>query len=222
MDAAQARGDPHRAEEVAKQLRSVDPTAIGGDGPRIAFWLNLYNARLLHALALRPRSGHLFRHRRLFRTGSYEVGGHSYTLDLIEHGLLRGNARPPYSPRRLLREGDPRLAAAPAMVDPRIHFALNCGARSCPPIRPYSGESLDAELEAAARAYVAAESRLDRARGELELPGLVKLYRDDFGAREQLLALAADGLGRDDADWIRAHQDQLTVRFARFDWRLVT
>jgi hypothetical protein len=67
---------------------------------------------------------------------------------------------------------------------------------------------------------MAAESRLDRERGELELPGLVKLYRSDFGPSKGLLALAAAGLGGDDASWILAHEGELSIRFTRFDWQL--
>lgn len=42
-------------------------------------------------------------------------------------------------------------------MDPRIHFALNCGAASCPPIRIYTPESLDFGLAAAASAFCAGE-----------------------------------------------------------------
>lgn len=40
-------------------------------------------------------------------------------------------------------------------VDPRIHFALNCGAKSCPPVKVYSSEGLNSELKAAAASFVA-------------------------------------------------------------------
>lgn len=199
----------------------MDPTALQGDAARISFWINAYNDRLRASLAERPRSGHLFRHRRLFRSESFEVAGLDYTLDVIEHGLLRLNARPPYSPRRLLRPGDPRLAAAPSKLDPRVHFALNCGARSCPPVRRYSPEALDSELEAATRSYVASESTLERERTTLVLPGVVKLYRADFGTDRDLIDLAARALSDSDADWIRRHSGDLKLRFAKFDWRIV-
>ena len=198
----------------------MDPTALQGDAARIAFWINTYNERLRRSLAERPRTGHLIRHRRLFRRESFDVGGLDYTLDVIEHGLLRRNARPPYSPRRLLRPGDPRLEAAPSILDPRVHFALNCGARSCPPIRTYSEARLDQELDAAARAYVAAESDLDRDRKRLELPGLIKVYRGDFGPDPELVELAAESIGGADGDWIREHRDELKLGFGRFDWRM--
>jgi hypothetical protein len=171
-------------------------------------------------LAEKPRSGHLFRHRRLFGRAAHRAESLDYSLDVIEHGLLRGNRRPPYGLRRLLRAGDPRLDASPGAPDPRIHFALNCGARSCPPVRTYTPEGIDTELEAAARSYLRAESRLDRERSELELPGLIKLYRSDFGSDRDLIDLAIRHLEPDEADWIRDHADELDLAFARFDWHL--
>ena len=141
-----------------EQLAGVDPVAITGQHARVAFWLNVYNALLRAELAERPRAGSLLRHRRLFGTAAWQVGDHRLTLDEIEHGLLRGNARPPYRLRPLMRGADPRLAAAPPEADPRVHFALNCGARSCPLVRPYDAAGLDEALETATRDYLRRES----------------------------------------------------------------
>lgn len=206
------------ADATAARLAEVDPAAIEGQEARVAFWMNTYNARLRHELLERPRRGSLLRHRRLFRQSSYRVGGHEYSLDVIEHGLLRRNARPPAALRRVLRAGDPRLAVAPPRLDPRLHFALNCGARSCPPVRAYDAAGVDAQLDAASRAYLGAESSLDRERGRLTLPGVCKLYRRDF---EDLLGFAAAHLPEDDAAWLREHSGDADVVFDRFDWTLV-
>jgi hypothetical protein len=80
---------------------------------------------------------------------------------------------------------------------------------------------LDDELDRAARSYVAAESSLDRARGELELPGVIKLYRADFGPDVELVELAASSIGGADGEWLREHRQALRLRFARFDWHMV-
>ena len=190
------------------------------DEAELAYWLNAYNSTLRDALAERPRSGHLFRHRRLFRRATHTRDGLEFTLDEIEHGLLRGNRRPPYGLRRLLRRGDPKLEFAPSPPDPRIHFALNCGARSCPPVREYTSEGVDRELEAATLSYMEGESSLDREAGLLTLPGVVKLYRSDFGPDRELAGLAARALGGSDAEWIAAHPDELEIDYAPFDWQL--
>jgi hypothetical protein len=155
----------------------------------------------------------------MFRTAAHRVGGREYSLDVIEHGLLRGNRRPPYAPRRLLADSDPRLEAAPSRPDPRIHFALNCGARSCPPIRIYTA-AVDSELESAARAYLAAEAEVDPETGTLTLPGLMKLSRPDFGGREGLLAFAIAHLPDEASERLRGAGPGVRVRFTRFDWRM--
>lgn len=199
--------------ERAGLLERLDPARLNGQDARVAFWLNVYNARLRSELAARPRSGSLLRHRRLFRRSTYRVGRLEYSLDVIEHGLLRRNARPPYGVRRLLRGSDPRLAAAPARLDPRVHFALNCGARSCPVVRPYDDDGLDHQLDAATRQYLVQESELDHAEGRATLPGLCRLYRRDFGGEAGVRSFAARHLGED--------LTGLEIRFGRFDWTMM-
>lgn len=139
------------------------------------------------------------------------MGGQHYTLDQIEHGLLRRNARPPFALRRVLGRRDPRHVAAPAALDARVHFALNCGARSCPVVRSYAAEDLADALDAAAAAYLQQES--DVSGDVLILPGLCRLYRRDFGGNDGLRALARRHLGVDPDG---------RLRFNRFDWTLIS
>lgn len=72
----------------------------------------------------------------------YNIGGYDYSLNQIEHGMLRGNQKPPYNLFRTFGERDPRIKLC-LKLDPRIHFALVCGAKSCPPIRIYTPENLE-------------------------------------------------------------------------------
>lgn len=155
----------------------------------------------------------------MFRSTGYEVGGRNYTLDVIEHGLLRGNRRAPLALRRTLSGTDPRLGAAPVHPDPRIHFALNCGAVSCPPIRAYDAAGLDAQLDGAARGYLEAESELDREAKTLVLPGLIKLYRADFDVVGGPMAFALPLLPRAEAEWLRSNPG-VRLDWSRFDWNL--
>ena len=206
-----------RLEDLACRLRGVDPGAIGSDGARLAFWINLYNALLLHRLCLRPIRGSVLWQLRLFSTVAYDVGGQPYSLNLIEHGVLRRNRRPPYRLRRPLRRGDPRLAAAPSTLDPRVHFALNCGARSCPPIHAYEPDAIEEQLELATRAYLRAETEVDAERGRVTLPSLMRLYRADFGDRASQLELAARHVVAV-RECREARGERLGVRYGRFDW----
>lgn len=75
-----------------------------GDAARIALWVNLYNATVTKEFSERPRKGSLLRHRGVFRKVGCEVGGDFFSLDVIEHGVLRLNSKPPYSLRRTLSQ----------------------------------------------------------------------------------------------------------------------
>jgi hypothetical protein len=118
---------------------------------RFAFWINVYNALALHgAVALDVRRS-VWRVWNFFGRVSYRVGPHVLSLDEIEHGILRGNRRralPPWAP---FGTWDARRALVIDPVDPRIHFAINCGAASCPPVGIYHAGAIDAQLRVATR-----------------------------------------------------------------------
>jgi hypothetical protein len=206
-----------RIDSLAAELHGIDPSEVTGDVSRIAFWANLYNALVLHCLCLTPLRGSLLWHLRLFDRVAYRVGGHDYPLNLIENGILRVNRRAPFRLRRPLRASDPRLAAMPSGIDPRIHFALNCGALSCPPVRDYEPDALDAQLELATRTYLEAETVLEPQRGRVRLPRLMRLYAADFGDRASQLEFASRYLPRL-AEWLREAEAGVRIRYRRFDW----
>jgi len=219
---ANREGDELRVEGLKSQLDEVDPYALDGDDERLAFWINLYNAKVIEEFRVRPRVGHLFRHRKLFDEASFRVGGDEFSLNVIEHGLLRRNSKPPYSFRRVLSSGDRRLEAAPSRLDPRIHFALNCAAASCPRVHAYEPELIIEQLERATRAYFETESSFDLRTGQLTLPYLMKLYSRDFGrgahelwAAQYLSAEArARVLGDSGPEW------NGSLAYGKYDWRI--
>ena len=79
---------------------------------------------------------------------AYNVGGLLFSLDEIEHGVLRCNRGHPKDKKPMfgLTENDPRMKLMLTKFDARIHFALNCGANSCPPIRIYQADRLNAQV----------------------------------------------------------------------------
>lgn len=215
---ASARAGGRDLPGLAGALRATSVAALASDAARTAFWINLYNALLRHALAGYGLGGSLLWHPWLFFVAAYEVGGRRYTLHTIEHGLLRGNRPGPPLPMRPLRAGDPRLASAPVAFDPRVHFALHCGARSCPPIRAYGADDLDARLDLAARSYLAQETAVDWGARVITLPRLCRLYLDDFGGVAGVFELLR--VHHEEGERIARERAGLTVAWGRYDWTL--
>jgi hypothetical protein len=114
---------------------------------------------------------------------SVDVGGDVLSFDDLEHGILRGNARHPYQvARRFDTPTGRRLGLT--RLDHRVHFALNCGATSCPPVKRYTPEAIDEELRLAAMAFCEADDnvRIDEGERRVHLSKLLYWYQSDFGA----------------------------------------
>ena len=159
---------------AAEALQTVSLCSLT-EAEKTAFFVNLYNALVVHVTvaAGTPKAGLVGFFDRLsyFDRHSYEVGGVTYTCDDIEHGCLRGNrpgaaslgallGNPKLSRGPFAATDDPRRKNAIVHPDPRVHFALVCGAKSCPPIRLYDGDNLESQLAAAAAAFVESETRV--------------------------------------------------------------
>jgi hypothetical protein len=141
-----------------------------------AYWANLYNAITLQVvLADYPlRSIRDIRSRGVgldlrglvgpWRTKRVTVEGRRLSLDDIEHGLLR-----------------------PLTRDPRVHYAVNCASIGCPNLQraAWRAETLDADLDRAARAYVnhprGASFRSD---GTLSVSSVYVWFKEDFGGSD--------------------------------------
>lgn len=135
------------------------------------------------------------------RGAAYVIAGCGYSADDMEHGVLRGN-RPgaaslasllgvPHLGRGPFAASDPRAAKVLGAVDPRIHFALVCGAKSCPPIKLYAADTLEEGLAAAAEAFCASEVSVDAGSRTVTLSKIFSWYGIDFGrgAPERLARL---------------------------------
>lgn len=189
---------------------------LGDSHDRLAFWINLYNVLVLDAIIhfrVEERVG-----QSLFQKAAYDVCGHRFSADDIEHGVLRKNRPHPAYRLRPFGRGDPRRAAMLPRLDPRIHFALNCGARSCPPIAFYRGPQIGEQLATATATFIAGGGvQIDPAAKTLSLSRIFLWYQSDFGGREGLLELIADHL-KDEEGAALVRSGQLRVRYQPYDW----
>jgi hypothetical protein len=168
-----------RVVEAAQDLRHVPLADLVGRSARLAFWINVYNALVLHAIVALGIRRSVYELPLFFMRVSYLVGGFRLSLDDIEHGVLRANRRRRFPPFRPLARLDPRGALALDRVDPRIHFALNCGAQSCPPVGIYRAQAIDQQLDLAARNFTNQTVTLDGA-GRITCSKIFRWYRADF------------------------------------------
>ncbi|XP_023321826.1 uncharacterized protein LOC111696454 isoform X1 [Eurytemora carolleeae] len=124
-------------------------------------FLNLYNSLTVHALVYQNSKGTLPASPKdvdgFWRIHCYKIGNGVYSLDDMEHGVLRANKGHPSNGAPQFSDTDIRSKCVVQILDPRIHFAINCGALSCPPIRIYTVDRLDDQLEIATTSFLSQE-----------------------------------------------------------------
>ncbi len=214
---------------AARSLQTFDPTTLITESERRAFWINLYNALIIDAVIAYGAKRSITEIPNVFDRAAYRVGGFRFSANDIEQGILRANAGHPVIPGAQFQRGDPRLRFVLNKIDPRIHFALVCAAKSCPPIGFYDANQLDAQLDLAARAFINnGNLRLDRAKMMISLSAIFSWYAVDFGAlwygyrrRERLIQFVAEYVDNaDERAFIAANTNRLRVRFIKYDWDL--
>lgn len=213
---------------LAAALRDFDPGGLATDEERRAFWINIYNALLIHGVVAYGERRSLLKIRGAFERIAYVIGGRRYSLDDIEHGVLRGNRAHFLIPGMRFSRRDPRRAHVLARVAPRIHFALVCGASSCPPIGIYQAENLDCQLNLAAGNFINNGGVvLNRAEGTVALSRVFQWYSPDFGGkwmglgkRTPVLRYIAKYLAEAERDYVLTRAETLRVSYQHYDWAL--
>jgi Protein of unknown function, DUF547 len=167
-------------KELAEHLKT--------DNEKKAFWLNIYNAYTQIALNENPAA--YKRRNKFFSKKFIRIAGKNISLDGVEHGILRrskwkfslGHFNKPFKSKF---ERQFRVET----VDYRIHFALNCGAKSCPPIAFYKTGQIDQQLNLATKVYLKREVKYNMEQQRVEVPAIMSWFRADFGGKKGILKI---------------------------------
>ncbi|XP_031416892.1 uncharacterized protein zgc:152951 isoform X2 [Clupea harengus] len=174
--------------ELAVQLQRVELGSLSRE-EKLAFFINVYNALVIHGNVRLGAPKNMWQRYRFFNYVSYLIGGEVFTLQDIENGVLRGNRKGVAQILKPFSKSDPRLQVALPDPEPLIHFALNCGAKGCPPIKTYTPQGIDSQLRTAAEAFLEDDDGclVDPDKGEVKLSQIFKWYKVDFGGTDEKL-----------------------------------
>lgn len=204
VDYAGFKSDEAKLDAYLKTIAEVDMKELGGDEQH-ALLINAYNAYTVKLILENYPIDSIRDTSDPWGSERYVVGSHRLSLDNIEHNLIR-----------------------PIFKDPRIHFAVNCAAKDCPPLRPfaYTGAKLDDQLDEATRA-VLSSSRFVRVESDrLHVTKLFDWYGDDFvnkefkGHASNAARYIARYTSTEVREFIESKDNDPTIRFLDYDWSL--
>jgi len=195
------KSEEKNLDAYLSQLEAVSVDSLG-QKEKFAFYTNAYNAWTIKlilggypGIKSIKDLGSLFKSP--WKKKFVKIHGETLTLDDIEHNILR-----------------------PQFKDPRVHFAVNCASKGCPPLAasPYTGDKLDAQLDAATVAFIN-DPEKNRLEGNvLYVSRIFKWFSGDFN--DDVLSFFLKYSNRTlKADLLRKGDD-IKIQYLDYDWSL--
>lgn len=201
VDYAGFKAEEKKLDQYLSVLEHTDPDALGRE-EQFAFYINAYNAWTIKLILTGypgvksiKELGSIFQSP--WKKEIARINGRALTLDDIEHKILR-----------------------PTFKDPRVHFAINCAAKSCPPLlpEPYRGEALDSQLSRVTRDFINTPGNHRLEGDTLWVNSIFKWFAEDFNDDPGgFYRKYAQGELKRALDEKR---DRLRVKFLDYDWSL--
>ncbi|XWS26511.1 hypothetical protein CRYUN_Cryun26dG0038100 [Craigia yunnanensis] len=165
---------------LVEQLARVDPSQMSYN-EKLAFWINLYNALIMHAYLAYgvPRNGiKLFS---LMQKAAYTVGGLLVSAADIECTVLKMNPAA-YRPQiaavlalQKFKASDEQQKYTIDHPEPLLYFALSCGLHSSPAVRIFRHENVNELLKRSMKDYIQASVGISN-KGKLLVPKLLHCF----------------------------------------------
>lgn len=184
------KNDLQSFKQFLAQLKSSDPEKLNSDD-QLAFWINTYNAFTIKLIIDHWPVKSI---REIYNGNPWDeswikINGKTYSLNQIEHDIIRTG-----------------------FDDPRIHFAVNCAAKSCPPIlnEPYIGATLDEQLDQQTRQFINNPRFNQLSQESISISKIFEWYQEDFGDLTGFL----NKYSKTSID------PKASIRYTTYDWTL--
>lgn len=195
------KSEEKKLDEYLKVLEQTDPADLARN-EQFAFYINVYNAWTIKLILTGypgvksiKELGGLFQgpwKKKFVRLNDGVV-----TLDDIEHNILR-----------------------PRFKDPRVHFAINCASKSCPPLipEPYQGEILNRQLSTTTGAFLNNPRNYRFDSNTFYISKIFKWFGSDFN--NDPLGFYLDYAVGDLKQELEGKKDTLNLTYLKYDWKL--
>ena len=154
--------DKAKLESYLKTLETNAPQDSWSRGDKMAFWINAYNANTVKLIVDNYPVASITKldGGKPWDVKRVKIGSKTYSLDNIENAILR-----------------------PQFKDARIHFAVNCAAKSCPPLlnRAWTASNLESNFEKQAKAFINNSNFNKISAKSAQLSKIFEWYAADFG-----------------------------------------
>ena len=160
VDYLNLKKEHQKLKGYIKNLESSPVSTSANRQDQLAYWINLYNALTLNLILDNYPVESIMKIDKAWDIDIVSINGEKLTLNDIEHKIIR-----------------------PKFKDARIHFAVNCAAKSCPKLlnEAYTGDKLDDQLNSQTKWFINNKSYNKLSTSSVKLSKIFEWYREDFG-----------------------------------------
>lgn len=188
--------DKLKLDSYISYLEKTTPDNSWSVNKQKAFWINAYNAYtiklILENYPLKSILDIKKDGKTAWKIPFAKVGGETYTLDHIEHEILRKT-----------------------LFDPKIHVGVNCASGSCPKLGnvAFTEENVDAELTKLMKAFINDWSRNKIEKKKVQISEIFNWFKDDFTKNGSVI----DYLNKYAETEIKSNAK---ISYLKYDWSL--
>ncbi len=183
--------DKQALNDYLESLRNHPPKSSWTRPERLAYWINVYNAFTIKLIVDNYPVASIMNldGGKAWDRSWIKIGAATYSLNDVEHKVIR-----------------------PKFNEPRIHFAVNCAAKSCPPLanQAYTASNVETLLDQRTRSFINDAKYNEVGEREVRVSKIFEWYAADFG---DLISY----LNRYAATQANASAE---VSFLEYDWAL--
>jgi hypothetical protein len=181
-------------EDYINILELNPPQSSWSKNKEMAYWINLYNAFTIYAILEKwPVSSITdLEGGKVWDRKTITIGGERLTLNDIEKNKLLKRFK-----------------------DPRIHFAVNCAAASCPPLlnKAWTEENIQRYLQKQTKSFINDSNENQLSATSIQVSQIFNWYADDFGGKDKIVAYVQKYADID-------IKDNAQLVFNEYDWGL--
>ena len=159
--------EEYKLGEYLKMLTSTEPKENWSRNKKLAYYINIYNASTVSLILKNYPVKSIKDIKNALDIPFIKIGKKTISLNYLENKIIR-----------------------PVFKDPKIHFAVNCGAASCPKLsnNAFSEKNIDTLLQENLERFLKSSGIGIKQNGDkVELSKIFEWYADDFGGKDNLL-----------------------------------
>jgi hypothetical protein len=195
------KNDEKKLDRYLSVLESTDVPSLSRNG-QMAFYINAYNAWTIKLILSGYPGVESIKDLGGFFSSPWKkefirLNGEVVTLDHIEHDILR-----------------------PTFKDPRVHFAVNCASKGCPPLaaEPYEANRLDEQLNRSVREFINNPEKNHLDGDKLYVSKIFKWFAEDFN--NDVVGFFIQYADEPLKKQLQAKQDHIKIKYLDYDWSL--